>query len=255
MTQSSNSANWIDAWLETQQGWLGRWQATAMEQRVDAMRMGMETLRQQCNPANPSPEMLNVAQGFQSLLQSCMASATQKTGATAQQSNPFLDIMQTLPLGYAREQQLAWQAYLKAQTEYQHSATQLLQQFVSVLSKSLELVPQAVTQRSHGEKPIQSMRELYEVWIECGEQCFAAIAQDEQFIAIQTNHSNALSRLRIAEHALLEDWLKQHDLPTRSELNSVHQKLRSMSSRIVELEQQLVAQQKSTNTTRSKKKS
>jgi hypothetical protein len=98
------------------------------------------------------------------------------------------------------------------------------------------------------------MRELYEVWIECGEQCFAAIAQDAQFIAIQADHSNALSRMRIAEHALLEDWLKQHDLPTRSELNSVHQKLRTMSARIVALDQQLVAQGAPIKTARSKKK-
>jgi class III poly(R)-hydroxyalkanoic acid synthase PhaE subunit len=198
--------------------------------------------------------MLNVAQGFQSLLQSCMAQATQQTGAAAQQDNPFLNMVQTLPLGYAREQQLAWQAYLKAQAEYQHCATHLMQQFATVFTRSLEQVPHVVEQRSRADKPVQSMRELYDVWIECGEQCFASIAMGEQFLAVQANHSNALSRLRIAEHALLEDWLKQRDLPTRSELNSVHQKLRSMSARIVELEQQLGSSDKSAKSARSKKK-
>jgi hypothetical protein len=39
----------------------------------------------------------------------------------------------------------------------------------------------------------------------------------------------------------MEGWLKAHDLPTRSELNSVHLRLRTMTARIAELEQQLAS--------------
>ena len=83
------------------------------------------------------------------------------------------------------------------------------------------------------------MRELYDVWIECGEQCFAAIAKEEQFVVAQAAQTNALSHLRLAERTLLDRWLRQHDLPTRSELNSLHQKVRGMSDRIAELKRNL----------------
>jgi BMFP domain-containing protein YqiC len=39
----------------------------------------------------------------------------------------------------------------------------------------------------------------------------------------------------------MEGWLKANDLPTRSELNSVHLRLRTLTARIAELEQQLAA--------------
>ena len=236
----TNKPNWIDAWLETQQGWLGRWQATAMEQRVDAMRVGMETWRQQCNPANPSAEMLNVVQSFQGLLQACTAQAVQSQPMDGTSSaNPFAQLMQAFPLGFTRERQLEWQPYLKALGEYQQVASKLIQQFVGVFTQSLQQVPEEVERRKQAGQPVNTMRDLYDVWIECGEQCFTAISRDEQFVTTQAAHTNALSHLRLAERALLERWLQQYDLPTRSELNSLHQKVRGMSERIVELETQL----------------
>lgn len=236
----------MDAWLETQQGWLKQWQATATEQRVDAMRVSMETWRKQFDPANPSAEMLNMMQGFQTLLQSCIAQTTAQTQSGAAQanhgnsiSNPFAQLMQSTPIGFSRERQLEWQAYLKAHANYQQYATQLTQHFASVFTQSLQQVPIEVEKRAKAGQPIQSIRELYDLWIECGEQSFAAIAKDDSFVKAQAAHTNALSILKLAEHALLERWLQEHDLPTRSELNSLHQKVRSMSDRIAELEAQL----------------
>ena len=138
MNDNSLKPNWIDAWLETQKGWLGHWQATAMEQRVDTMRVSMETWRQQFNPANPSAEMLNVAKGFQTLWQSCMSHLNEQAQSTGKGDarNPFAQLMQTFPLGYAREQQLEWQAYLKALGEYQQCASRLVQQFTGVFAQS-----------------------------------------------------------------------------------------------------------------------
>ena len=241
MSSQEHRPNFIDAWLETQQGWLGRWQATAMEQRVDTMRVSMETWRQQFNPANPSAEMLNVAQGFQTLWQSCMSHLNEQSQSAGKDDaqNPFAQLMQTFPLGYAREQQLEWQAYLKALGEYQQCASRLVQQFASVFAQSLQKVPDEVERRKQAGHSVESMRELYDVWIECGEQCFASVAREESFVAAQAAQTNALSHLRLAERVLLDRWLQQHDLPTRSELNSLHQKVRSMSDRIAELEMQL----------------
>jgi hypothetical protein len=99
---------------------------------------------------------------------------------------------------------------------------------------------------------LQSTRELYDLWIECGEKSFASICREEKFVTAQAAHTNSLSRLRLAERALLERWLQQYDLPTRSEINSLHQKIRSMTNRITGLEQQLAA--KATKT-KSKKPS
>jgi class III poly(R)-hydroxyalkanoic acid synthase PhaE subunit len=247
VNQSANNSHWVDAWLETQRGWLGRWQSAATEQRADAMRVGMDTLREHLNPASVSPEALNVIQGFQSLLQSCMAAsgemARAATSAEAQPDSFWQQMLQAFPLGPAREQQLAWQEYVQAQTEYQLRLQVVLHAYGKVFTQALEAVPAQVEQRKAQGQEVAGFRELYELWIECGEQAFAVLARDPEFIAAQAASGNALSRVKRAQSVLIEFWLKSHDLPTRSELNSVHLRLRDMSKRIAELEQQLAAQQ------------
>lgn len=245
MNQAANNSNWIDAWLETQRGWLGRWQSVAVEQRADAMRVGMDTLREHLNPAAVSPEALNVIQGFQSLLQSCMvASGELARAATTGEQPPntlWQQMLQAFPLGPAREQQLAWQEYLQAQTEYQLRVQVVLHAYGKVFTQALEAVPEQVRQRKAQGQDINGFRELYELWIECGELAFAVLARDPEFIAAQAASGNALSRVKRAQNVLIEFWLKSHDLPTRSELNSVHQRLRDLHKRIAELEHQLSA--------------
>ena len=110
-----------------------------MEQRVDATRVGMETFRKQFDPANPSPEMMNVVQSFQSLLQACAAQTTQAQQASGN-ANVFAQMMQAFPLGYGREKQLEWQVYIKALAEYQSCASNLIQHFVNVFTQSLQQV-------------------------------------------------------------------------------------------------------------------
>lgn len=253
MTQTAtDNATWIDAWLETQRGWLGRWQTLTMEQRVDATRVAMETMRQQFNPATLSSEALNVVQSFQSLLQSCMVQAASMNqelnlalteGEAGNQAARTLwqQLIAAFPLGYAREQQVAWQEYLKAQGDYQARLQAVLQAFATVFKHSLEAVPAQVEARAQSGKTVQGFRELYELWIECGEQAFAELAHDAAFISAQAACGNALSRLKRAQQALLDYWLKSYDLPTRAELNTVHQRMRDMNARVAELEQQLAA--------------
>lgn len=243
MEQTAHNANWIDAWLETQQGWLGRWQAVAVEQRVDAQRVAMETLREYLNPASISPEAMNVVQGFQSLLQSCMVGAGElvKISATEGEASQTVwrQLLEIFPVGPMREHQVLWQAYLKAQAEYQMRTQVLLQAYGQMFAQSLQAVPEQVEVRAAQGTPVTSVRELYELWVKCGERIFAKVARDAEYIAVQAASSNALSRLKLAQQALLEQWLKAQDLPTRSELNGVHLRLRALTARVAQLEQQL----------------
>lgn len=242
MNQTANNSNWIDAWLETQRGWLGRWQSLAVEQRADAMRVAMNTWREHLNPASVSPEALNVVQSFQTLLQSCMTASGELVRMTSAEGAPqtlWQQMLQAFPLGPAREQQLAWQDYLQAQAEYQLRMQVVLHAYGKVFTQTLEAVPALVEQRNAQGQSITGFRELYELWIECGEQAFAKLAHDPEFISVQAASGNALSYLKRAQNVLLEFWLKSHDLPTRSELNSVHLRLRELTSRVTQLEQQL----------------
>lgn len=242
-----NHSNWIDAWLETQRGWVGRWQSLAMEQRVDAMRESMNILRDHLNPAAMSSEALNVVQSFQTLLQSCMANAGELVLMLDAENepalNPWQQMLQAFPLGPARERLALWREYAKAQAEYQLRLQSVLHAYGGVFAQALEAVPVRAEQRAAQGSPISGFRELYELWIDCGEQAFAELAHDADFISAQAACGNALSRLKRCQNALIEHWLKLQDLPTRSELNSVHLRLRELTARVAGLERQLLQAQ------------
>jgi BMFP domain-containing protein YqiC len=47
--------------------------------------------------------------------------------------------------------------------------------------------------------------------------------------------SNAMSQLRIAQREMFEEWARQFDLPTRAELNTLHQQVRQLTSALQKL--------------------
>ncbi len=74
------------------------------------------------------------------------------------------------------------------------------------------------------------MKEIYDLWVEAAEGVYAQAARGSAFVQAQAEVTNALSQLRSAQRELVEEWTKQFDLPTRAELNSVHQQLRELKA-------------------------
>jgi class III poly(R)-hydroxyalkanoic acid synthase PhaE subunit len=240
-SHSSTPPDWITTWLHAQQTWMQQWQEAAARQTA-ASPDAMQAMREQLQALTRSSAALNVAEQLQSLLQAGLAAANtlaQQAGADAFKPLDWQQMLQAFPLGPAREQQRAWQDYVQAQTAYQQQAQALLHAYGEVFAQSLSAVGQQVEAMKQQGKPPASLRELHDLWVECGERAFAAQAHAPAFIALQSAATNALSQLQQAQQPLLEHWLKQHDLPTRSELNSVHLRLRQLTQRVAELEQQL----------------
>lgn len=240
--EPSDPAAWIDEWLQAQQAWLKQWQSAAA---APLAGIDMEMLRKQFNPA--SFDALNVVQSFQTLMQASLAPLGQGTATDPQTAwqavlqsfaQPFA---QSFALGPLREQQSAWQAYMQALADYEARQRVVLEQYGKVFASSLARVREQAEQRRAQGQPIQHLRELYEAWIDCGEQTFAQLAHDPAFMTSQADSANALSRLKAARNVLFEQWLRTQDLPTRSELNSVHLRLRELTARVTQLEQELRA--------------
>jgi hypothetical protein len=74
------------------------------------------------------------------------------------------------------------------------------------------------------------------LWVECSEQVFNTVAHSSAYGHLQGELGNAAVRLRARIQKVVEQGLRQFDLPTRSEINSVHQQLRQLRLRVAELE-------------------
>jgi hypothetical protein len=214
-------------WLEAGQSYLQGWQQFA--QRSAGGSAAGET------PLKFGEEMLNAWQG------TWAGAASAGEGATRQ----FADLISRLPaLGLAREQTEAWRELLAAQAEYQHLEQELRTVWSKVQTDALAMLEAAIRERrakqSAGAAPgIDDYRELYNLWVECGEKVFAQVAHSESYSKLQAQLGNAAIRLKARQQAVLERTLKQFDLPTRSELNTVHKQMRELRERIATLEAQL----------------
>ena len=73
------------------------------------------------------------------------------------------------PLGWAREHEQAWRDFAAAQVRYRQLEAELQGQLAGVQMKALASLEHTTRERAAVKRPIASVRDLYDLWIECGE--------------------------------------------------------------------------------------
>jgi class III poly(R)-hydroxyalkanoic acid synthase PhaE subunit len=232
----NGAGDWIHAWVEQQREQLRR-AATPGAQSTDKANDKASGAEQ---PASDAMKDLGMRwlEASQSYLQAWSGAALAGEGATRQ----FADLLARMPsIGLAREQTEIWRELTAAQAECQALEQELRAVWTRVQSDALGLVEKMIRERK-SEPGINNYRELYDLWVECGEKVFAQVAHSESYAKLQAQVGNAAIKLRARQQAVIERGLKHFDLPTRSELNTVHKQMRELRERIATLEGQLADQ-------------
>jgi class III poly(R)-hydroxyalkanoic acid synthase PhaE subunit len=224
----NGAGDWIHAWLEQQR-----------EQLRRASEAGDQSTDKTTGPENPSDAIRDLGlrwlEAGQSYLHAWVGAASVGDGATRQ----FADLLARMPpLGLAREQTEIWRELMTAQAECQALEQELRAVWTQVQSDALGLLEKILRERQP-EQGINNYRELYDLWVDCGEKVFAQVAHSESYAKLQAQVGNAAIKLRAKQQAVIERGLKHFDLPTRSELNTVHKQMRELRERIATLEAQL----------------
>jgi len=133
-------------------------------------------------------------------------------------------------LGPAREQQESLQRLAQLGMRYAQAHIQVSAQWNDIIGKALRELGERVAPRLKSGAPPASMKEVYDLWVDSAENVYAQAARAGTFVQAQAELTNATSQLRTAQRELLEEWARQFDLPTRSELNSIHQQLRELKA-------------------------
>jgi hypothetical protein len=140
------------------------------------------------------------------------------------------------PLGIAREQTQLWRELATAQNECHALEQELRAVLLKVHTEALAMMEQRLRGDAHAADEMKSLRDLYNLWVRCAEEIYSQLAHSEAFCKLQADLGNATLRLRTRQQKIIEQVLKQFDLPTRAEINSVHLQLRQMRERIAQLE-------------------
>lgn len=146
---------------------------------------------------------------------------------------PWLEAMAKMsPVGAARPYVNDARELAQLQAEclqLEEALTLLLQR---VQHQALTELQARVAERSRSDEPVRNFRQLYELWIECGERAYAAVAHGDEFIKLQTDFMNRTMRMRVVQRRLAERVARTLDLPTRTEVNALHLQVRDLKRRL-----------------------
>jgi len=142
-------------------------------------------------------------------------------------------------LGLTRERQQAMQRLGRLTTQYWQAQLRLAAQWGEVVRDALSLMGERFASKLVAGEQFTSPKQLYDLWIECGEAAFARMAHSVEYAHTQGELTNTLSQLRTEQRKLVESVAKELDLPTREELNSVHRRLKDMKVQLRALESQV----------------
>ena len=143
------------------------------------------------------------------------------------------------PLGPTREQQELWQRAARLAEELGQAQARLTAQWNQIIATALQQLGTRAAALPPGSPSPESLRALYDQWVDTAESAYAQAARTPAFAAAQAEFGNAHSRLRSAQRELIELAAREFDLPTRAELDSVHQQLRDLKRAMRDLEDRL----------------
>jgi len=138
-------------------------------------------------------------------------------------------------LGPTREHQESWQRLAQIAARCSQAQMNLAAQWNEIIASGLRELGTRLAPRLQSGATPGSMKEIYDLWVEAAESVYAKAAHGSAFIQAQAELANAASQLRSAQRELLEEWSRQFDLPTRAELNTLHQQVRELKAALQKL--------------------
>jgi class III poly(R)-hydroxyalkanoic acid synthase PhaE subunit len=208
---------------EAAQDWLSGLQQ-AFAQLFQSSTQGAETAEAYKNFAHLGESMLKAGGAW--------ASAFQQPGAqgfgSAANFDPFGFYASIPGIGYTREKQEAWSELYKRWAHFER----LLKKYNAAMAKvGLEAV-----QKFQGylfnppadAAPLKSLKEIYVKWVDVCEDIYARFAVTPEYTELYGEVVNALMSFKQQQNKLTDDMVSELNLPTRKEVDSLHERLHAI---------------------------
>ncbi|MDR7134298.1 class III poly(R)-hydroxyalkanoic acid synthase PhaE subunit [Lysobacter niastensis] len=134
--------------------------------------------------------------------------------------------------GFAREHQERWQQLAQAQLDMQQQSQAYQKLMAEAAQDAFVRFERKLSERSEPGRQLESVRALFDLWIDAAEEAYADIALSPRFRDAYAALVNAQMTLRARVQKEVEQASAQLGVPTRTEIDSAHRK-------IVQLEREL----------------
>ena len=127
-----------------------------------------------------------------------------------------------------------WLENQQAQTTYQLLVGEAwLDAFQAFMRKLMDMAQK-------GES-INDQRHFVRIWVEVADEVFIELFHSESYAAAQSVYVNSNMTLRRQQRALLEVWLRNNDMPTRTDLDEAHHQIYELRKEVRALKKHMAA--------------
>jgi hypothetical protein len=168
------------------------------------------------------------AQGFAQQWQAWLAAAGQGGLGGASGGNDWRTPSHMPAFGLHREQQEKQQALMAAMFESAEQQRRYQALLLRANAQGLERLQDKLAEHSEPGRQIESLKALYDLWIDSAEEAYAEIALSDEFRHVYGAMVNAQMLERQLMQQQLEELCRQIGLPTRSEVDSLGKRLQEL---------------------------
>jgi class III poly(R)-hydroxyalkanoic acid synthase PhaE subunit len=135
-----------------------------------------------------------------------------------QQVNKFLSIP---AVGYSRESQEQYQILAQRQMEYMAAMQAYQAAFGKLGVETTKGFQQSLQARAKEGKPISSLRELYDQWVEMSELAYADFVMTQEYQTLYGRLVNTLLALKQQMARMVDQTLEAMHMPTHAEISTL----------------------------------
>lgn len=240
----------MNVWMSSMQAMLQQW-ISQIQNNMDVATPDLPgisgtTLSTWASFADSVAPWLNMSQHLlKEIAEGHLPGGLEMPGVGAAQEQ-FLRALSIPGLGYTREQQERLQRLARHLLGYHEAVRAYKLAFAKTALSSLDLVQSRLqTMHEEGER-IESLRALYDLWVDVSEEAYARFAMSDEYQVVYGDLVNALMRVRKDMNEMAEQQYHMMNLPTRSEIDTVQHRQqesrresRKLRNEIAELRAQL----------------
>nr|WP_199038667.1 poly(R)-hydroxyalkanoic acid synthase subunit PhaE [Dyella sp. ASV24] len=138
------------------------------------------------------------------------------------------DVEHFAAFGYTREKQRLQQALTAAMQNYTEWAGKYQTLIQRANTEGFERLQGKLADLTDSSKQIESLKALYDLWVDAAEEAYGKIALSEEFRHAYGEMVNAQGRVRQLQQSQLDAWCRDLGLPTRSEVTALGKRMHEL---------------------------
>lgn len=218
----------MDLWMSSMQAMLQNWIAQ-IQNNVDFATPDLPgvsgtTLSTWAQFADSVAPWLNMSQSaLKDIAAGHLPGGIEMPGVGAAQEQ-FCRALSVPGMGYTREQQERLQELARHLLGYHDALRAYKIAFAKTALASLEAVQSRMRALQEKGEKIESLRALYDMWVDASEEAYAAFAMSDEYQVVYGDLVNALMRVRRDMNDMAEQQYQLLNIPTRSEIDTMQRR-------------------------------